>query len=78
MSSELTTAQAAAVLGVHTVTLRKWRAASEFIGSSAITGAAISEDCQGLQWWYKNDRCVMYDAHYVERLKRILSRRKGK
>jgi uncharacterized protein YjcR len=72
MSSELTTAQAAAVLGVHPVTLRKWRKRSEFI-----IEFDVYEDQAGLQWWYKNDRRIMYDAHYVERLKRILSRRKG-
>ena len=72
MSSELTTAQAAAVLGVHPVTLRKWRKNSGYTGEFDVW-----EDCQGLQWWYKNDRRIMYDAHYVERLKRILSRRKG-
>ena len=73
MSSELTTAQAAAELGVHPVTLRKWRKNSEELAEFD-----VYEDSQGLQYWYKNSRRIMYDAQYVERLKRILNRRKGK
>jgi hypothetical protein len=72
MSSELTTAQAAAVLGVHPVTLRKWRKGSEYTGEFDVW-----EDCQGLQWWYRQGRQIMYDEMSVNRLKAILNRRKG-
>ena len=65
----MTTAEAADALGVHVVTLRKWRSkSSEFFG--------VMEDCQGLTWWYQNPRKIVYCTVGVHRLKRILNRRK--
>lgn len=67
----LTTTEVAAELGVHPVTLRKWRAKS-----SEVFG--VMEDCQGLMWWHRHERLVVYCAASVQRLKRILERRKAK
>ena len=74
----ITTAQAAAELGVHVVTLRKWRINNEFIGCCATIGNQVFEDCQGLTFFYENPRRVMYYASSVQKLKRILNRRKVK
>lgn len=74
----ITTAQAAAELGVHVVTLRRWRENSEFIGCCATKGSQVFEDCQGLTFYYENTRRVMYYASSVQKLKRILNRRKGR
>ena len=71
----ITTAQAAAELGVHVVTLRKWRANAEVTVSNC---SAVLEDCQGLTFFYENPRRVMYYASSVQKLKRILNRRKVK
>lgn len=71
----ITTAQAAAELGVHVVTLRKWRANAEI---TVLNGFAVLEDSQGLTFFYENPRRVMYYATSVQKLKRILNRRKGK
>lgn len=71
MAETLTTKQAAKILGVHPVTMRKWRDKS-----SDIFG--IMEDCQGLQWHYEHPRKIVYSVESVERLKRILQRRKIK
>jgi uncharacterized protein YjcR len=73
MSGELTTEQAASVLGVHPVTLRKWRKNSEYTGEFE-----VYEDCQGLQWWYKHNRKIMYCESSVTKLKKLLNRRKAK
>jgi transposase-like protein len=70
MIGELTTSQAAERLGVHPVTLRKWRKRSEHTGEFD-----VYEDCQGLQWWYKHDRKIMYCEGSVNKLKRLLVRR---
>lgn len=71
----MTTAQAAEELGVHVVTLRKWRLCAEYI---VTTGGFVFEDCQGLTFFYENPRRVMYYTSSVQKLKRILNRRKGK
>jgi len=71
----ITTAQAAAEFGVHAVTLRKWRANAEV---TVVNCSAVLEDCQGLTFFYENPRRVMYHASSVQKLKRILNRRKGK
>lgn len=71
----ITTAQAAAELGVHVVTLRKWRANAEV---TAVNCSEVLEDCQGLTFFYENPRRVMYYASSVQKLKRILNRRKVK
>lgn len=71
----ITTAQAALQLGVHIVTLRKWRASAEL---TVINGAAVLEDCQGLTFFYENPRRIMYYASSVQKLKRILNRRNKK
>lgn len=71
----ITTKQAAEILGVHVVTMRKWRAMAEV---TAINGVAALEDCQGLIFYYETPRRIMYYASSVERLKRILNRRKAK
>jgi transposase-like protein len=73
MSGELTTSQAAERLGVHPVTLRKWRKRSEHTGEFD-----VYEDCQGLQWRYKHDRKIMYCEGSVNRFKKLLNRRKVK
>ena len=78
MAEIYSTAEAAEVLGVHPVTLRKWRAKSEFIGCCAVTGHPANEDAQGLQWYYEHQRKIVYYADTVQRLKRILERRKTK
>lgn len=75
MSETYSTAEAAAELGVHPVTLRKWRFNSEVV---AANGQARLEDCQGLQWYYEHPRKIVYYADTVQRLKRILQRRKVK
>lgn len=71
----MTTAEAAAELGVHVVTLRKWRTNAEI---TVVNCSAVVEDCQGLTFFYENPRRVMYYANSVQKLKRILNRRKGK
>ena len=71
----ITTAQAAALLGAHPVTLRKWRVNAEV---TVVNGSAVLEDCQGLIFFYETPRRVMYYASSVEKLKRILNRRKNK
>lgn len=71
----ITTAQAAAELGVHVVTLRKWRTNAEI---TVVNCSAVLEDCQGLTFFYENPRRVMYYASSVQKLKRILNRRKVK
>lgn len=71
----ITTAKAATELGVHVVTLRKWRANAEV---AVVNDSAVLEDCQGLTFFYENPRRVMYYASSVQKLKRILNRRKGK
>lgn len=68
MIETMTTAEAADTLGVHPVTLRKWR-----MKSSEILG--LMEDCQGLTWWYQHPKKIVYDTVSVQRLKRILNRR---
>jgi predicted site-specific integrase-resolvase len=78
MKDTMTTQEAAEFLGVHPVTLRKWRKKSEFIGCCAITGIAMSDDCQGLTWWHQHPKKIVYNTSSVQRLKRILNRRKVK
>lgn len=66
----MTTAEAAEVLEVHPVTLRKWRSKScDLFG--------VMEDCQGLTWWYQHPRKIVYCTVGVHRLQRILNRRKA-
>jgi len=73
MTDTMTTQEAAEFLGVHVVTLRKWRSkSSEFLGGTTM------EDCQGLTWWYQHPKKIVYDTVSVQRLKRILNRRKNK
>lgn len=74
MNDTMTTKDAAGVLGVHPVTLRKWRCNSEF---TVVKGKAALEDCQGLQFYYEHPRKIVYLSESVLRLKKILSRRKG-
>ena len=71
----LTTAEAAKLLGVHVVTMRKWREKSEIYQGVDLL---IFEDCQGLLWHYQHARKIAYCAASVQRLKRILNRRKSK
>ncbi len=68
----ITTKQAAEILGVHIVTLRKWRMKAEL---SVVNSCAVMEDCQGLIFYYESPRRIMYYASSVQRLKRILNRR---
>lgn len=73
MTDTMTTQEAAEFLGVHPVTLRKWRMKSE-----QHSDLNDYEDCQGLQWWYEHERRIVYNSKCVKKLKRILQRRKGK
>jgi len=76
MTSEtLTTAEAAKALGVHVVTLRKWREKS---GIHQGVDLLIFEDCQGLLWHYQHARKIAYCAASVQRLKTLIERRKNK
>lgn len=73
MSTErLTTADAAAFLGVHPVTLRKWRQKSHEIEVNTF------EDCQGLYWYFQHERKIMYYGENVRKLKKLIEKRKGK
>ena len=78
MTDTMTTQEAAEFIGVHPVTLRKWRKKSEFIRYCAITGIAMYDDCQGLRWWHHHPKKIVYNKTSVQRLKRILQRRKNK
>lgn len=75
MAELLTTKQAAEILGVHPVTMRKWRVNSDLV---VVNGKAALEDCQGLLHFFENERKVLYWSDSVQRLKRILERRKTK
>ena len=68
--SILTTKQAADILGVHPVTMRKWRQKSAEIEINTF------EDCQGLYWYFQNERKVMYYGGAVLKLKELFDRRK--
>lgn len=72
MAERLTTKQAAEILGVHPVTMRKWRE------NSILLEHDIFEDTRGLHWWFWHARQVMYDGSTVRRLKELLDRRKNK
>ena len=71
----ITTKQAAEILGVHIVTLRKWRTKADL---TVINSCAVMEDCQGLIFYYETPRRVMYYASSVNRFKKLLNRRKVK
>lgn len=73
MAERLTTKEAAELLGVHPVTMRKWRQKSKYTGEFE-----VYEDCQGLLWWPNTVRKFYYDGASVRRLKELLDRRKGK
>lgn len=73
MSTErLTTADAAALLGVHPITLRKWRQKSHEIEVNTF------EDCQGLYWYFHHERKIMYYGENVRKLKKLIEKRKVK
>lgn len=72
INERLTTAEAADLLGVHPVTLRKWRQKSCEVGVNTF------EDCQGLYWYFQNERKVMYYGEDVRKLKKLIERRKNK
>lgn len=71
-NKRLTTAEAAATLGVHPVTLRKWRQKSHEVEPNTF------EDCQGLYWYFQHERKVMYYGDDVIRLKNLIEKRKVK
>lgn len=78
----ITTAQAAAELGVHVVTLRKWRSKSEIKQGMDLIHESLDnliyEDCEGLIWKYEHSRKITYCAASVQRLKTLIERRKNK
>lgn len=71
-NERLTTAEAAELLGVHPVTLRKWRQKSDEVEVNTF------EDCQGLYWYFQHERKVMYYGECVRKLKKLIERRKNK
>ena len=75
MIETMTTAEAAKELGLHPVTLRKWRRWSE--QKLAIPDTPWMEDQKGIVWKFDHARKVVYMKDSVHWYKRILSRRKG-
>lgn len=78
----MTTAEAAEVLEVHPVTLRKWRSKSEIKQGIDLIHESLDnliyEDCEGLIWKYEHSRKITYCAASVQRLKTLIERRKNK
>lgn len=77
MIETMTTAGAAGALGAHPVTLRKWRVNSESLHNFGF-GDDWMEDQQGLIWRFEHPKKIVYCAKSVNRLKKILNRRKTK
>ena len=73
----MTTAEAAEVLEVHPVTLRKWRVNSEPLHKFGF-GDNWMEDQQGLTWRFEHPKKIVYCAKGVQWLKKVLNRRKSK
>jgi len=76
MIETMTTAEAAKELGVHPVTLRKWRRGSE--QKLQIPDSPWMEDLRGLTWRFDHARKVVYMKDSIEWFKCILNRRKIK
>lgn len=68
----ITTAEAAKEIGVHPVTLRKWRKGSEPVLYDWM------EDQKGLKWKFDHARKIVYMIDSIEWFKCILKRRKNK
>lgn len=77
MTQTMTTAEAAEVLGVHPVTLRKWRVNSEPLHKFGF-GDSWMEDQQGLTWRFEHPKKIVYCADGVYWLKCRFNRRKNK
>ena len=77
MIETMTTAEAAEELGVHPVTLRKWRVNSEPLHKFGF-GDGWMEDCQGLTWRFEHPKKIVYCAKGVHWLKKLLQRRNNK
>ena len=76
MIETMTTQEAAEFLGVHPVTLRKWRKNSEPLFKFGF-GDGWMEDQQGLTWKVEHPRKIVYCAKSVQWFKNILKRRKA-